>query len=177
MKNNYIQFCKDYANYSFEIMKDQKYHRPISAFATSLLLRIMKRERTHTCGAGDYSFSITPDLKVYPCHMFADLSEFGVDFSKNLEREIENNKIFINARNCDMDNIDECQKCIARYLCSVFCKGCVYKKNNGFSGIVEDRCILNKIFVTKAIKFLVSDYKENKKIIDSNLYYYGGQES
>lgn len=176
MRDNYIQFCEDYVDYSLSILKDKEPHKSFPSSISAVLLRIMKREPASVCGAG-YSFSITPDLKIYPCHIFADKVEFGVNFSEDedLEQSIENNKFFMDTRKCDTTTISECNNCVAKNLCSVFCKGCIYKHSGNFSGIVEDRCILQKIFVTKAIKFLVTDYKKYEDIVNDNLYYYQSQ--
>lgn len=171
IKNNYIQLCEDYADYSFNILKENNHHKPISVFATSTLLKIIKREKEPECGAGE-SFSITPDLKIYPCHMFADLPEFGVDFNNKLDFTIELNHYFIQTRNANRDAINRCNNCISKNLCSHWCKGCSYKSTQTFNSVVNDRCILEQTFTNKAIKFLVSDYKKYKDIIDKNIYYY-----
>ena len=66
---NYVQMCNDMADYYLEqILQGEKIY---SYIFPGMLLRIIKREYQEDCNAG-FSIALSPDLRVYPCHVCAE---------------------------------------------------------------------------------------------------------
>lgn len=172
IKNKFINFCNDFSKHLIYRLENKE-DVAISNLPVGTALRIFKREYLKSCGAGK-SFAITPDMVVYPCHSFADKPEFGVKFNENFEESLKNNAKFASAKNCNRCNVDKCRECIAKNICSYWCKGFSYGCNNDFNSVLEQRCVLLQIFVRNLIIYLTGRYRENTKQVNKNIYEYSG---
>lgn len=75
-------------------------------------------KRLTGCGSGCEYLSVTPNGKIYPCHQFAENSEFEMGSVLDDSLNLEVSKIF--SKNI-VTNKEKCDKCIAKYYCSGGC--------------------------------------------------------
>ncbi|CAM2939167.1 radical SAM protein [Hathewaya histolytica] len=163
--------CEEMADYYLGKIASGKAEKVPRMFV-GILMRIIQREYHQDCSAG-YSFTITPDKIIYPCHCFSDKKEFALDFSELLTKnDFMNNKRFYEARLATREQVSECKECIAKNVCGAWCKGLTFVETGSLESVLEARCIMVKILVEKIVKFLVSEYPKNKENIRNNIIKY-----
>lgn len=158
--NNYCQLCNDIADHCLNIYKEGK-NVPMPKIFAGLLLHIIKRVYQEDCSAG-FSFCVSPDLKIYPCHVCADDISYGIDFTENFREEIRENIYYRKVSEVEKEKIPQCASCIAKNVCSYICKGLTCR--NGYK-LPPERCVMMQIFTEKVIVFLAEEYENNREAI------------
>ena len=160
---NYVQMCNDMADYYLEqILQGEKIY---SYIFPGMLLRIIKREYQEDCNAG-FSIALSPDLRVYPCHVCADKAENGFEFDEDFLKKKKEHTFFSGIEHLGRENTDACRKCVAYAICPSFCKGMV--SENEYQE-VDERCLMYQIFAGRAVLFLANEYKNHKEEIKASL--------
>ena len=156
--------CNDLAEYSLKCLANGK-TTIMSVIFAFIIVSIGKRRVAGHCGAGK-NITIAPDLRVYPCHVVASDINNGVKCEPGFRKAINSNEKFQDMIALDRNNVDKCQGCIAKNLCSVFCKGmCSAKPVNP----PEERCLMMRIFVERTISFMVNDYPNCKDTVMTSI--------
>lgn len=161
---SYEMLCNDLAEYSLKCLANGK-TTIMSVIFAFIIVSIGKRRVAGHCGAGK-NITIAPDLRVYPCHVVASDINNGVKCEPGFRKAINSNEKFQDMIALDRNNVDKCQGCIAKNLCSVFCKGmCSAKPVNP----PEERCLMMRIFVERTISFMVNDYPNCKDTVMTSI--------
>lgn len=134
----------------------------------SHFLRIITRTRKRECTAG-HSVSVTPDGHVFPCHTFSTMPDFGVPVASLPQSHPFENPLFAEAALAKRVEIDACQACLARSLCSVWCKGLALSLTGEMRSVLDERCVMMKILTQRLARFLVEDYPANRVEISKAL--------
>lgn len=128
----YERFSVDYAkqdDYTF-------YHFNISLYKSPCIYK-----RITACGAGFEYGAVTPDGEIYACHRLAGEEQFlmgTVDdrvFSRSLADMMRNNNV---------ENMEKCRTCWAKYFCSGGCPATAYFTNGDISKPDERACRMQK---------------------------------
>lgn len=165
---NICEEMADYYLYKLTYENSEK----IPRMFVGLMLRIIQREYHQDCSAG-YSFTITPDKIIYPCHCFSDKNEFGIKMEDiHSKYDFIKNSYFKEAKNAVRKNVEECNVCICKNICGAWCKGLTYVETNKLDSVIKSRCIMMDILTRKIIQFLVKEYPQNKNKIRENLMSY-----
>ncbi|WOO38580.1 radical SAM protein [Anaerocolumna sp. AGMB13020] len=170
-REKYEQFCTETADYYIDKILNGDITKVPRTFI-GLMIRILMQVEQRDCSAG-HSISITPNRRMYPCHTFTEHEKYAVEFN-NLSslQSLEENIGFKEVREgCRYDN-EACQKCIAKKVCGVWCKGLQNNLKGSISKELQERCILMNIYTRKIIRFLVDYYKDNKDLINKKLIAY-----
>lgn len=162
--NSYTKLCEELSDHCLGMLKSSS-SLIMPKFFAGILLHIMKREYQNDCNAG-FSFAVSPDLMVYPCHVSADDKKNGIHFDKYINEELDRSSIYSQISDIKRSDFKKCDKCIARNMCPYICKSLIHK-NHG--NLLDERCEMMKVFSKKSIEFLVNEYPVNKEIIDQNL--------
>ena len=157
---NFCLLCNDIAEHCLSIYKTGKMI-PMPKIFAGLLLHIIKRTYQEDCSAG-FSFCVSPDLKIFPCHVCADDVNYGVDFSENFQKKIKINENYQKVCAVQKDKIEQCNSCISKNVCSYICKGMICR--NSYKLPLE-RCLMMQIFTKKVICFLAEEYENNRDSI------------
>lgn len=137
----------------------------------SHFLRMITRTRKRECTAG-HSVSITPDGQVYPCHTFSTMPDFGVPVVSLPQSHPFDNPRFAEAARAKRVEIDACQSCLARSLCSVWCKGLTLTLTGEMRNVLDERCVMMKVLTQRLARFLVEAYPANRVEISKALVAY-----
>lgn len=159
--DNYVCLCRDMATYCLNALATGKTIVMPRTF-NAIILSIIKRKYHLDCNAG-FSFSVSPDRKVYPCHMFASDKDYAIDFGDNFVEEMKAHEKFNHIREMTRLDFEECNNCIAKNICPYFCKG-FYNK-----AVSEERCLMMQIFTEETIKFMVNIYPDKKECVNRAL--------
>lgn len=164
LKNNFTNLCNNIADHCLKLLINGESTCMPKIF-TGIILSIAKRQYQEDCGAGD-SISVTPDKKIYPCHICADDEKFAIPFEGEIEENKLKNNYFQDVKKYTRDSLEKCNQCIAKNICPYFCKG-ILIQNGG--KLFEDRCLMMEIFTKKTIEFLENDYDAHKNNIKENM--------
>lgn len=160
MREKFTMLCEDLANHCLGLLISQESLK-MPSLIVNIITNIGKRKRTNGCGAG-YNVTITPDMRVYPCHTSITGRAAGVPCEPNFRQAINNNSEYQRLVSVSREEISECNNCISKSVCAVFCKG----MQKGRSGNPpEERCLMMQIFIKKCILFLANDYPLHKDVI------------
>lgn len=112
------------------------------------LLHIVKNTYHEDCHAG-YNLAIETDGNIYPCQMFCGNKEYtlGNVFRETFDDERARAVLEVKREDCDL-----CKKCIAKSVCTFWCKGLQNLENGGLNNPIECRCRFEKTIVTECIK-------------------------
>ena len=128
----YEEFSKEYAaqdDYTF-------YHFNISLYNSPCIYK-----RLTACGAGFEYGAVTPDGDIYACHRLAGEDEFKMgtvddrEFSLELARKMRGNNV---------ETIEKCRTCWAKYFCSGGCPATAYFANGTITEPDDRACIMQK---------------------------------
>lgn len=166
----YEQMCLELIKYYLDILKNN--NKPmIPNMVSSIILAILKRTYINDCTAGG-SITVTPDEKIYPCHMFCKRSELGLDINNiKFQENFVNNNFFKLVRESNRRKNKICKSCLCVNICGIWCKGFSYINHGDFSHVSEARCIMMNIFSKEIIKFLAYEFENNCEVIMKNLQY------
>lgn len=160
----YELLCNDLATHSLECLANGK-TTIMSVIFAFIIVSIAKRRVAGHCGAGK-NITIAPDLRVYPCHVVASDVDNGVKCEPGFREAISLKQRFQEIINLNRSNVDKCQNCIAKNLCSVFCKGmCSTKPVNP----PEERCLMMRIFVERTVSFMINEYPDCKDTVTTSI--------
>ncbi len=130
--SEYENFSKEYAkqdNYTF-------YHFNISLYKGPCIYK-----RLNGCGAGFEYGAVTPDGDIFACHRLVGEEEFKMGTVDDTEFDIELADRF---RDNNVENIEECKICWAKYFCSGGCPATAYFTNGSISEPDKRACIMQK---------------------------------
>jgi uncharacterized protein len=125
-----------------------------------LLGRIHFRERKrYGCGAGRNYFSVSAKGDLYPCHRIVGNRKFMVG---NIHRGFSDNIKHIFKPN-SVDEIPQCQECIAKYVCAGGCLISNYAENGSMNVPSRVSCELMRHILGLALLLYVK-FKNDKKL-------------
>ena len=128
----YERFSKDYAkqdDYTF-------YHFNISLYKSPCIYK-----RITACGAGFEYGAVTPDGDIFACHRLVGEEQFRMgtvddtDFDRILADKMRNNNV---------ENMEKCRTCWAKYFCSGGCPASAYFANDSISEPDNRACRMQK---------------------------------
>lgn len=130
-------------------LKQKKYYK-IASGLVAPMIQVMNNKFHGSCSAGRSVF-VDTDGEIYPCHMFCNDSNFSLGNVK--EETIHRTKI---ERNISVSRLDSevCKGCIARKVCSTWCKGLQYIVNNDQNKPLRERCEFQKAVLEENIREL-----------------------
>ncbi|RDY31930.1 radical SAM/SPASM domain-containing protein [Lachnotalea glycerini] len=123
--------------------------KKIASLVIMPIIQIAKKEYLRSCTSGR-SFIWDTDGKAYPCHMFCNENEFLIG---DIEEGINSDKSEFLA-NIDREEGRHCQKCIAKLVCSVWCKGIQFLSNKDVHEVCKARCVYQIAIVEECVKYL-----------------------
>ncbi len=142
-------FARDLITYYFNKIMEGK-TKGIPSLLILPIIQIAKHEYMASCSAGK-SFLWDTDGKAYPCHMFCNHQEFCIgSMEEGINGEMVNRFLEYNR-----ESTNECIGCIAKNVCSVWCKGIQYLQNNDIHKVCSERCTFQKAIVEESILWLV----------------------
>lgn len=155
-------FCSEIAQYSLEAFVDGR-TTIMSSIFSSLICLLSKRTKSGCCAAG-YNITISPDMRIYPCHTIANNRLNSIPCKNGFRKEIEKSLVFEKIKNMTRSSFRKCSECLAKNVCGVFCKGMCEVYNEP----PEERCIMMRVFLRETIVFLSDVYPlHKKKIVES----------
>ncbi len=174
IRKNYDLFCKDLFDYTISKIKVENGNmQNCSKLVVGVLCRIMGRKYQNDCSAG-YSYSITPQEEIFPCHSFVLDKRYGVKFHEDFDIEdLNKNEYFQQAKKASRESIGECRSCIGTKLCPYYCRGLSLSTYGKVDLVFEERCHMMNIIVRESIRFLSGpEFKNNRSTIITNLVEY-----
>ncbi len=168
IKAKYIQFCEEITDYYLDCLANGTIERTPRLFV-GMMLRLLMQMGQNECSAG-YSYSVTPDGIMYPCHTFTEFREYGLNVAEIKDKKtLDEFKPYQEVRNANRCTGENCQKCIANKVCAIWCKGLQHSVNGDMSKELEERCVLMNIIVYKCIEFIATVYQEKKHEVTRKL--------
>lgn len=168
---NYIRYCEETADYYLRKMSDSDISKVPRMFI-GLFLRILLKKIHTDCSAG-YSLCITPNKEIYPCQSFVQDKRFKVSFEDfHSIADLENNEYFLMAKKSNRMKVEKCKDCISRKVCGAWCKGLTYSLKGSFDDVLEERCVMMRIYTRKIIEFIVEKYPKIRKEVSKKLTEY-----
>lgn len=141
-------FIRELTNYSLKkLTSDDPGVVPTGIIAP--IFQIVHKKITGNCTSG-HSLLIDTDGKAYPCQMFCNNAEACIG---NVESGLDADNIK-NYANISRYDSSDCQNCIARNICMVFCKGIQLMSNLDMYKVCTPRCVYQKAIMEECIKFL-----------------------
>jgi len=167
----YKIFCEETADYYLDKLLSGDVSKVPRMFM-GLVIRLLMQVEQRDCSAG-YSFSITPNKKIYPCHTFTEHDEYGVNFSDlHHKSDLDHNVFFVKAKESGRDKNAMCDKCISKKVCGVWCKGLQNNVLGEMNAPMNERCMLMRIYTVRIIRFLAEHYETKKTVINRKLIAY-----
>lgn len=158
MLNNLECFAKDLTNnYIDQMVKPDP--RILSLEMIAPLLHIVKNTYHEDCHAG-YNLAVETNGDIYPCQMFIGNDEYllGNVFEERFDDERARNLLGVKRQDCG-----ECKKCIAKGVCTFFCKGIQNLENEGLSNPILCRCRFERTILIECIKRVALIKRETKE--------------
>jgi len=147
------QFEKLYTYYVDRIKKNKK------IFAYSILSKLetiqFRVKKHYSCGGGHNFFSITNQGDIYSCEHLVGLEKYS---SGNIHNDFSMEKFHL--KSVDVEKIDACDDCWAKYLCSGGCFSSNISSTGNYLKPELSRCELTKM----EWKFILNLYYSIKKI-------------
>ncbi len=146
----YKKLCNELADYYLYKLKNEEINKVPRMFI-GLMIRILMQMEQKECSAG-YSLSITPERRVYPCHTFAEYSEYGMNMDDiNSLEDIYRNESFTEIKKANRETSDLCNNCIAKKICGVWCKGLQNSLKGSANIPLDERCILMDLYTRETL--------------------------
>jgi radical SAM protein with 4Fe4S-binding SPASM domain len=138
------------------------------------VLPIVKQSYSRDCNAG-YNVTIDTDGSIYPCQMFCGKQEFllGNVFEERFYQS-KADKILDTVR----ADCESCKSCIAKSVCTVWCKGIHHMLNETMYQPVLDRCVFQRAILDECIKKMAEIQKgtEEYRMFCKNIFeLFGGK--
>jgi len=122
---------------------------------SSLLRLFLKTGQKFACNAGIYDFTVNPDGKLYTCPNISNINSSSIgDVFHGIK---SNDETFYNVKSAD--DLEDCQICIYKYLCSGSCMADKYINNENTSKIVHVTCMLQKYYWDAILKLYYKIHK------------------
>ncbi|NLT97372.1 MAG: thioether cross-link-forming SCIFF peptide maturase [Christensenellaceae bacterium] len=118
-----------------------------------------KLKRIRGCGAGAEYVAITPAGDIFPCHQFVGRPEYRMGHvnKDGLDKELAD--LFFS---CNIDNMDSCKKCWAKYHCSGGCAAANVNINGDILKPYEIGCAMQKKRLEIAIGLAATEQMEEE---------------
>jgi radical SAM protein with 4Fe4S-binding SPASM domain len=153
IKENFTVMCTELADHCLDALITGRTTIIPKAFVF-IFLSIANRKIATTCRAGQ-DITISPDLRVYPCHINASTCTKSEPCEDGLSENMQNNTDFHSMQNIKREDVTACLQCVAKNLCAVFCKGL---SSNSLSTPPAERCLIMNIFLKRVISFMAHQY-------------------
>jgi uncharacterized protein len=128
----YDEFSKEYAEQSEYTF----YHFNISLYKSPCIYK-----RLMACGAGFEYGAVTPDGEIFACHRLTGEEEFKMGTVEDCEF---NTDLAHRMRGNNVESVDECKNCWAKYFCSGGCPATAYFTNGSIDLPDRQACIMQK---------------------------------
>ena len=114
-------------------------------------------KRIRGCGAGTEYVAVAPSGDIYPCHQFVSRAAYkmGSVFADGLDETIAGR-----FDDCNIDNIEACTRCWAKYYCSGGCAAANLNINNDIQSPYEIGCAMQKKRLELAIGIAAAEQME-----------------
>jgi uncharacterized protein len=118
-----------------------------------------KLKRIRGCGAGTEYVAVAPTGDIYPCHQFVGRPEYKMSHvnEAGLNRELAD-RFF----DCNIDNMDDCKNCWAKYYCSGGCAAANVNINGDILKPYEVGCAMQKKRLEIAIGLAATELMEEE---------------
>ncbi len=114
-------------------------------------------KRIRGCGAGTEYVAVAPDGGIYPCHQFVGRPEYRMGHVGEGALDASIAQKFYG---CNIDNMDKCKKCWAKYYCSGGCAAANVNVNGDISEPYEIGCAMQKKRLELAIGIAAAEQLE-----------------
>lgn len=148
--------------YIDELLKDESPYS--SSLINGTFLGLLYKTYFQSCSGGDGFYLVDTDGDIFPCHIFCNDNDYKMGniytdkvIDENLEKEFLKN----NRSHC----ID-CQSCIAKNVCKVWCNGLQKLYNGAEDKILIERCIFEKAVVEHGLRRIIEYKIYDKKRYD-----------
>ena len=161
---NLDSFTRELTNYFLDKIQNGDTQK-IPSLLIMPIIQLAKHKYMRSCTSGQ-SFIWDTDGKAYPCHMFVNAPEHELG---NMEVGLDKGKVEKILKINREDGV-ACQQCIAKNVCSVWCKGIQFLSNKDMYEVCKPRCTFQKAIVEECILRLGSFTKstEQAKIFWNN---------
>lgn len=132
-------------------------------------LMFFKKYRPNPCNACRAVAAVAADGDVYPCHRFVGVEEFRMG-NVNQDPPLNENydKVARDFRNASVDDMPQCSRCWARYLCGGCCYVISYLREGDIHTPWRQHCHLKKTvyhhLLTRFIE-IMSDEPSKEKLV------------
>ncbi|MGI5918922.1 MAG: thioether cross-link-forming SCIFF peptide maturase [Christensenellales bacterium] len=150
----YDRLAKEYAKRRREGRGFTFFH-----FMVDLSAGPCKLKRIRGCGAGTEYVAVAPTGDIYPCHQFVGRPEYKMGHvnEAGLNRELAD-RFF----DCNIDNMDDCKNCWAKYYCSGGCAAANVNINGDILKPYEVGCAMQKKRLEIAIGLAATELMEEE---------------
>lgn len=162
--DNLILFTKELVNYYINKVVSGNIYK-LSPYMILPVIQIIKKSYLRSCTSGQ-SFFCDTDGNLYPCHMFCNDSNYHLG---NLDEGI-NIPMSEEVANTNKEKCEDCNKCIARNICAIWCKGLQYLYNNDMLRVSETRCIFQRAIFEECLITLADKEKREKFLCNYKSY-------
>ena len=114
-------------------------------------------KRIRGCGAGTEYVAVAPSGDIYPCHQFVSRPEYkmGTVFAGGLNQTIAQR-----FADCNIEKMDTCSRCWAKYYCSGGCAAANLNINGDIQSPYEIGCAMQKKRLELAIGIAAAEQAE-----------------
>lgn len=160
--------AREFVHYYFDEYSKGNTSKSAAIFITPMLF-IVNKQIARGCAAGEKMVLIDTDGSVYPCQMYCNDEKYKLgDVVNGFSRYESNNNT------CNRVNNEECQNCIGRNLCTIWCKGLQLLTNGKENSVLKERCVFQRAIIEENLKILSKlsegDKKELKEVCKT-IYY------
>lgn len=133
------EIMKEYERFSAEYALQSDYtfyHFNISLYKSPCIYK-----RLTACGAGFEYGAVTPDGDIFACHRLAGEEQFKMG---TVDDEEFNDSLAEKMRNNNVESVEKCRLCWAKYFCSGGCPATAYFTNGNIGEPDERACRMQK---------------------------------
>jgi radical SAM protein with 4Fe4S-binding SPASM domain len=151
---------KEYVDYSFELLSSGQYNRFPKTFI-SIIYALAKKEYVYECGTGTSQVFINSLGEIYPCQMYYQARKYklGSIYKKYKSGDEIRKKIKSSFTRL---NVDDCNNCFARNICSSWCSGSSILFNGNEKSVINTRCWVQTSLIENVIKNMLK-LKDDKE--------------
>lgn len=150
----YDRLAKEYAKRRREGRGFTFFH-----FMVDLSAGPCKLKRIRGCGAGTEYVAVTPAGDIYPCHQFVGRPEYKMGHVNEAGLDKALADLFFS---CNIDNMDSCKKCWAKYYCSGGCAAANMSINGDILKPYEIGCAMQKKRLEIALGLAAAELMEEE---------------
>lgn len=137
--------------YIEELLKDESQYS--SSLVNGTFLGLIYKMYFPSCKGGDGFYLVDTDGDLFPCHIFCNNTGYKIGSiysNEGVNQELERGFLQHNKSHCN-----ECQDCIAKNVCKVWCNGLQQLYNGTEDEPLTERCIFQKAIVEHGIRRIV----------------------